>query len=140
MKLLHIAALGVAVLLPLGGCSTYQALFGGSTPAQLCSTASQCVYQAKGVFAGALVVANAYAALPACPESSPICKDEATVKAIDSQAHSTKSGLDLADNLVNGGLLPNGQKPTAEQISEAASQAAALAQGFQTATTALPHS
>jgi len=126
-----------ALALSLGGCATYQALFGGGT--SLCSNASQCVYQAKGVFASSLVLANAYAALPTCPQGAPVCKDVATVKAIDSQAHSAKSGLDLADALVNGGLLPNGATPTAAQISEAATQAAALAQGFQTATTSLPH-
>lgn len=123
----------------LSGCLTYGALFGPSGSTALCATPSQCVYQAKGSFAAGLALVVAYGGLPACPQPTPICKDEPTLVAIRTQAHNVKDGLDAADALVNSGLLPSGAKATPQQIQDAATSATTSAASFQTAAVALPH-
>lgn len=134
------AALAVCAALPLAGCQTFNALTGnGSAAPALCSTPSQCVYQAKGVFAGGLVIANTYKGLPTCPESAPICKDPAQVEQIRTRAHIAQGVLDAADELVNSGLLPDGQQATDADKTAAANNATAIAAQFKATAAALPH-
>jgi len=123
----------------LTGCQTYNALFNSGTSMKLCSTPSQCVYQAKGGFAAALALAVAYHGLQVCPTNAPVCKDPATDAAIKVQAVGVQNALNAADALVNSGLLPNGAKATADQIQAAATDAATQAASFNTAALALPH-
>jgi hypothetical protein len=124
----------------LQGCQSWAALTGsGSAAPQLCSTPSQCVYQAKGIFAGSLAIANAYRGLPTCPQGSPICKDPNLLAQIRTQAHIAQGVLDAADELVNSGLLPDGQKATDADKTAAANNATAIATQFKATAAALPH-
>lgn len=123
----------------LQGCQTWDALFGSGGSTTICSTPSQCVYQAKGAFAAGLALAVAYHGLLPCPQPTIICKDPGLDSSIRTQAHSVKDTLDAADALVNSGLLPNGAKATPQQEQDAASSAASAAASFQTAAVALPH-
>lgn len=123
----------------LQGCQTYDALFGSGGSTVLCSSPSQCVYQAKGAFAASLALVVAYGGLPACPQGTPVCKDETLFGSIRTQAHTVKDELDALDALINSGLLPSGVKATPQQLQDAATQAAKDAASFQTAAVALPH-
>lgn len=124
----------------LQGCQTYDALFGSGAKTTLCDTPSQCVYQAKGVFAAGLALANGYGGLTACPTNAPICKDETLLASIRTQAHAVKTDLDAADLLVNSGLLPSGQPATPADMKAAADNASQEATAFKTKAVSLPHS
>jgi len=140
VKALTVLLLVCAMAPALSACATYNALFGGgSAPTTVCSTPSQCVYQAKGVFAGSLALLGAYGGLPACPQPTPVCKDESTFSTLRDQAHTIQSDLDLADQIVNSGLLPSGQAATDADKQAAAKKATIEAAAFNTTASALPH-
>lgn len=133
--------LAVIIAAPmLTGCQTYDALFGSGAKTTLCDTPSQCVYQAKGVFAAGLALVNGYGGLTPCPTNAPICKDENLVASIRTQAHNVQTELDAADLLVNSALLPSGAPATPADMKTAADNATKDATDFKTAAVALPHS
>lgn len=100
-------------------------------------TPAQAVYEAKAAFLVALRTADAYTALPRCPEA-PVCSDPATIAAIKVSAKAAQASLDAAQAVVTGSAFANGdvlQKAVAaadgavEAFAAVAAQLPATAKG-----------
>lgn len=88
---LRIGRAASLAILALGGCASVP-----STPAQT-------VYAMETSLGAALAVANAYAALPPCPQVSALCSDPATLQRIYTAGELTSVNLSMAQSAVRTG-------------------------------------